>query len=65
MRGEFKVTIRLGNSAMSDRDDVAHALIQLAEIVDFQGVAHFGHSRTIFDGNGQRVGQAEFTQEEE
>jgi hypothetical protein len=49
MEGEFKLTVTLGNEAMSDLNDVARALEQMCKNgFDYNGV--------INDDNGNTVG---------
>lgn len=66
MRGEFTITIRIGNEAMQTDEDVYRALVLLAEKMDLAGDPRvFRQAQSVFDENGQRVGQAKFTEEEE
>lgn len=50
----FNLTIKLGNDAMKDAQDVAHALYEAAEKIDARDDMRDGR---IFDENGNKVGE--------
>ena len=50
-------TIRLGNAAMQTDDDVAVALRKIVERIERRWGARSGYFKTIFDENGNEVGQ--------
>jgi hypothetical protein len=53
---EYKVTVRLGNEAMQNADDVAEALRAVANRLRREGLNR--HAAAVWDANGNRVGQA-------
>ena len=65
MRGEFTVSIRLGNAAMDNAFAVAQAVRKIAQQIDDDGLEYFRQAPSILDWNGQTVGVAEFAKEEE
>lgn len=55
---EFRLTIRLGNAEMQSNEHIAEALREAADKLDNNaGPAEPGHAVSIFDINGNRVGQ--------
>jgi hypothetical protein len=50
---KITITIDLGNDTMSNPDDVAKALIELAKKVKAKGIDYY----PIMDSNGNKVGE--------
>lgn len=54
---ELRIVIRLGNDAMQSGADVAAALRAIAADVDAHDTMVPTHAATVWDVNGNRVGQ--------
>lgn len=64
VRGEFTLTIRLGNDLMQSADDIADALRRVADRIDGGPLTDLADERVVMDRNGQRVGTYTLTLED-